>query len=1035
MKQNIIRVNYLLLFALCFLLFIRSFPIFSQPAVTVDKNTFGGMEARHIGPAAMSGRISCLDAVNNDPRILYVGSASGGIWKSINAGTTFKPVFDEYCQSIGAITIDQQRPDTVWAGTGETWVRNSVSVGDGIYRTTDGGKKWEKKGLENTERIAKIIMHPTDPDVIYVAVMGHLWNSNPDRGVYRTTDGGTTWEKILFVDENTGCSDLVMDPDDPDILIAGLWDYRRAPWFFRSGGPGSGLYRSTNGGKDWSKVVKGIPAGTLGRISLAFSPASHRILWALIEAERSGLYRSLDKGESWELLNDDPAMGERPFYFSLIIPDPADSNRIYKPGFSLQVSNDGGKRFSSPFVEGGNVHGDFHPMWIDPSDHEFIYMGTDGGLYISQDKGNTWRFVRNLPISQFYHVSVDHSTPYHVYGGLQDNGSWIGPSRSAGGITNSDWENVGFGDGFNVLVDPKDDHILYWQYQGGNIKRFYRDTREVKDIRPYPAEGSEDLRYNWNTPLVLGPASHALYIGSQYLYRSTDQGDSWEQISPDLTTNDPDKLQQESTGGLTIDNSSAENHCTIYTISESPLDPLLIWAGTDDGNVQVTSDGGTTWENVTTHIQGLPRETWCSTLEAGHFDRQVIYATFDGHRTGDMHPYVYRSTDLGKTWQAIADGNVKGHCYVIREDPLDPDLLFLGTEFGLFISIDRGVTWTRFTGNMPPVPVMDMVIHPTEHDLVIATHGRGIIILDDLTPIRELDPQVLQMEVAFLDSRPYVIRELGSEQSWTGDDEFAGPNPPEAAMITYYLQKRHVFGDMYLEVYDQQGNKIKTLPGTKRKGINRVAMDLRMPPPRVPSSVQLLGQAFTGPLYPLGDYKVVMVKGDKTYEGKFTILYDPDSRHSLADREIRQETIMMAYHLLEEMAFIDKKMLNARDQALQKTSSLPVNSSLKKELTVFVEKLDELRKDFLATRQGSITGERRLREKVSDIYGDVMAYQGRPTESQITRLASLSREVGSFDLHLDQITGKELVNLNKLLTKKQLGEIKILTLEEFQKEK
>jgi photosystem II stability/assembly factor-like uncharacterized protein len=1034
MITQITKDRFFLLFAFCFLLFTDPLRVHGQQAVTVDKNTFGGIEGRHIGPAAMSGRISCLDAVNGDPRIIYVGSASGGIWKSINAGTTFKPVFDEYCQSIGAITIDQQRPDTVWAGTGETWVRNSVSVGDGIYRTTDGGKKWEKKGLENSERIARIIIHPSDPNVIYVAVMGHLWNSNPDRGVYKTTDGGTTWEKILFVDENTGCSDLAMDPDNPEVLIAGMWDYRRAPYFFRSGGPGSGLYRSTNGGKDWLKVEKGLPGGTLGRISLAFSPASHRILWALIEAERSGLYRSVDKGESWELLNNDPLMGERPFYFSLIVPDPADSNRIYKPGFGLAVSNDGGKRFSSPIVEGGNVHGDFHPMWIDPADNNFIYMGTDGGLYISQDKANTWRFVRNLPLSQFYHVSVDNGIPYHVYGGLQDNGSWMGPSLSAGRITNSDWVNIGFGDGFNVLVDPTDDQILYWQYQGGNIKRFYRDTREVKDIKPYPLEGSADLRYNWNTPLVFGPASRALYIGSQYLYRSTDRGDSWNVISPDLTTNNPDKLQQEKTGGLTIDNSSAENHCTIYTIGESPLDPLLIWVGTDDGNVQVTQNGGTSWENVSSKIDGLPSGTWCSSIEAGHFDRNAVYATFDGHRSGDMRPYVYRSADLGKTWQSIAGENVTGHCHVIREDPVDPDLLFLGTEYGFFISIDRGGTWTRFTGKMPPVPVMDMVVHPAENDLVIATHGRGIIILDDLTPIRELDPQVLQTEVAFLDSRPYVIRELGSEQSWTGDDEFTGPNSPEAAMITYYLQKRHVFGDMYLEVYNEKGEKIKTLPGSKRKGINRVAMDLRMPPPRVPSSVQLLGQAFAGPLYPPGDYKVVMVKGDKTYEGKFTILYDPDSRHSLADREIRQETIMKAYRLLEDMAFTDRRMLSLRDQALQKSSTLTGNSSLKKELTAFVKKLDALRKEFLATRQGSITGERRLREKVSDIYGDVMAYQGCPTESQITRLESLSREVNSFDQRLDQITGNDLLNLNTLLTKKQLGEIKLLTLEEFQKE-
>jgi photosystem II stability/assembly factor-like uncharacterized protein len=825
-----------------------------------------------------------------------------------------------------------------------------------------------------------------------------------------------------------------MDPENPDLLLAGMWDYRRSPYFFRSGGKGSGLYRTVDGGTTWTKMENGLPTGTLGRIALAFSPASPNLVWALIESERSGLYRSSDKGQTWELMNNDPGMGERPFYFSFILPDPVDTNRIYKPGFSLRVSNDGGKRFTVPFVEGGNVHGDFHPMWINPENNDFIYMGTDGGLYISEDKANTWRFVRNLPVSQFYHVSVDHQVPYNVYGGLQDNGSWMGPSRSAGGITNSDWKNVGYGDGFNVLADPGDEDLVYWQYQGGQVKRMMLGTREVKDIKPYPEEGTEILRFNWNAPLCLGPASKALYLGAQYLYRSSDRGDSWKKISPDLTTNDPDKLNQELTGGLTIDNSSAENHCTIYTIAESPLDPELVWVGTDDGNVQVTRNGGQTWENVTGNIDGVPPGTWCSCVEPSHHSRSVVYVTFDGHRHGDMASYVFTSRDGGATWQSISSKELKGYCHVIREDPVNPDLLYLGTEFGFFISIDGGSVWVPFTGKVPKVPVMDMVVHPTEHDLVIASHGRGIIILDDLTPLRMLNNELLEQEAAFLDSRPYVIRELGSEQGWTGDDEFAGPNPREAALITYYLKKRHVFGDMYLEIYNPQGEKIKTLPGGKRKGINRVEWELRMKPPQVPSSVQLLGQAFTGPLHPPGEYTVVMKKGDQEYQGKIRVMYDPDSRHTQEDRELRQETIMKAYNLLEQMAFIDAEILDLREQLLRKSDSLEGSKSLKTEILNLSDTLNRLRKDFLATKEGQITGEQRLREKVSDIYGDVMGYQGRPTASQITRLENLSGEVGLYDERIKRIIETDLARINTSLLKNRLTAIQIITREEFEKE-
>ncbi len=1002
----------------------------AQSTTKIDENTFGEIKARQIGPATMSGRIAAIDAVNSDPRILYVGAAGGGVWKSKNAGTTFKPVFDDYIQSIGSITIDQQHPDTVWVGTGEPWVRNTTSVGDGIYRTTDGGEKWEHLGLENTERIVRIIIHPENPDVVYAAAMGHLWNANPDRGVYKTTDGGKSWEKILYVDENTGCSDLAMDLENPDILYAGMWDYRRKPYTFRSGGPGSGLYRSTDGGKSWQKVTKNMPEGELGRIALAVSPADPKIVWALVEAKKSSLLRSNDRGESWQIVNTDPVVGQRPFYFAYMKPDPQDTNRLYKPGFSLSVSDDGGKHFTSPFMGGGNVHSDLHAMYISKKDPEFMYLGTDGGVYLSVDKGNTWKMFRNLPVSQFYRVAIDKQSPYNVYGGLQDNGSWYGPSKSPGGINNSDWVNIGYGDGFNALCDPADNNILYWQYQGGRIKRFYRDTREFKDIKPFRDENTEELRFNWNAPMRFGRKSGALYVGSQYLYRSADRGDSWNRISPDLTTDDPAMQEQEETGGLTIDNSSAENHCTIYAIGESPLDENIIWVGTDDGNLQLTTDGGKTWAKLNQNIPGLPARTWCSYTCPGEFDKGTAFVTFDGHRYGDMKSYVYKTTDYGKTWTPLMDENIEGFCWVIRQDLVNPDLLFLGTEFGLYLSIDGGKTWTRFNGKVPKVSVQEIEIHPTENDLILATHGRGIMIIADLTPIRNLKPDELDQELVFLGSRPFELGYLGGEQRMEGDDEYTGNNPGSELSINYYLKKRHIFGDMNIDIFDASGKLVKTIPAGKRKGINRVGWETSMDPPKVPSSVQLLGEAMMGPTLSPGTYTVKIRKGDDTYEGQVEIVWDPASKHSFADRDLRQEKIMKAYDMLEDLAFIDRQITGIKEQA-DTLEGLSGKKSTKKSLRDLSSQMTGMHEEIVPVKVGMITGEERLRERLADVYGGMMGYGGRPTQSQMERLDLLVESIDDISSRLKTKVDTEVADINKSLEKEGLKPITLLTREEF----
>jgi len=1011
----------------------------AQQKIMITSSTVEAIEARHIGPATMSGRISALDAVGEDPRIIYVGSAGGGVWKSTNGGTKFKAVFDKHNQCIGAVTIDQHHPDTVWVGTGEPWTRNSVSVGDGIYRTIDGGDNWKKMGLENTERIGRIVIHPGNSDVIWVAALGHLWNGNPERGVYKTSDGGNTWEKVFFVDENTGCADIAIDPENPDILYAGMWDFRRKPWTFRSGGPGSGLYKTTDGGDTWNRLTSGLPEGELGRIALTVSPVTPNLVYALIESTESALYRSLDRGESWEKMNTTIPIQERPFYFSYIVADPVDTNRIYKPSFDLNVSDNGGKNFRIAYIAGGNVHSDLHAFWVGKKDNNLLYVGTDGGVYVSRDKGSSWNIMRNLPVSQFYHVSVDMEKPYSVYGGLQDNGSWMGPSEKANGIMNADWISVGMGDGFYMFPDLYDRNIVYWQAQGGMYARYHKNTGEIKFIQPNPDETMDELRFNWNAAVAFSPTRDVMYVGGQYLFQSKDKGDSWKRISPDLTTNDPGKLRQFETGGLTLDNSTAENHCTIFTIEESLVNEKIIWVGTDDGNLQITRDEGTSWTNVTPNVPNLPENTWCSFVYASSFDEGTAYVTFDGHRTGDVTPYLYKTTDAGKTWKSLVDENINGYCHTVHQDLVNPDLVFLGTEFGLFVSFDDGTKWTQMKGNIPNVSVRDMVIHPREQDLVLATHGRGILIVDDITPLRQINQDLLQKDAVFLTAQSFVIKPIEIGQAFPGDDEFIGRNPPDVAMpasatIAYYLKRRHVFGDMYLEIYDPDGNLVNEIPAGKRKGINRVQWSIMQKPPKVPSSPSLAQFALFGPYYDPGEYRVKLVKEEESYEGTIVLKYDEDSPHSLADRQLSQEVVKKGYKLLEDLAYVDRKATYVVEKARELAASDQFNKSIKRELNDFTNTLEGLHKQMVATKMGGITGEEKLREKITMLYATSILYQGKPSPSLIDGLEFYSGEVTRMDQEVEALLQTDLVKLNAKLEKAGLLPIQPLTREQYVKE-
>ncbi len=979
----------------------------------VSEATLGDITGRNIGPARMSGRITCIDAVNSDPSTVWVGAANGGVWKSINKGTTFKPLFEDHPQSIGTIAIDQNHPDTVWVGTGEVWTRNSVSVGTGIYKTTNGGEKWQHMGLPASERIGRILIDPADPDIVWAAVTGALWGDSEERGVYKTIDGGKTWTRVLYVNPSTGCSDMAMDPGDPSTVYAAMWDFRRQAHTFRSGGPGSGLYRSNDGGATWSKIHKGLPEGTLGRIALAVSPVKPHHLYAVVEAKESALYRSSDRGSSWEKMSNQYMMSDRPFYYSLLVADPSEADRIYKPGTMLWVSTDGGKVFQSPSVTGGSYHSDTHALWINPADNSFMYMGTDGGVYISEDRGNSWRFVPSLPLSQFYHVSVDDKSPYNVYGGLQDNGSWMGPSKKPGGITNADWKNVGYGDGFYTYVDKTDPDIIYSQYQGGRINRINIKTGESKYIKPFPAEGTEEFRFNWNTPSVFGKKSGWLYVGAQYLFRSKDKGDSFERISPDLTTNDPERQQQEKSGGLTIDNSTAENNTTIFTISESPLDENIIWVGTDDGNIHVTADGGRSWTKLNDAVPGLPPLAYISYIDADNFDKNGAWVTVDAHRNGDMKPYVYHTGDLGKTWTALATGDIKGFCHVVKQDPVNHDLVFLGTEMGLYVSNDRGKTWVRMKNKIPQTGIYDIAFQTREHDLVLATHGRGIIIIDDLTPLRNFTPAVAEQDFAFLPVRPYYFPSGIGTQDFPGDAEFVGSNPSSSATICYYLPRRHVFGEMYIELYDAEGNFLKKLPAGNRKGINIVRVATSMDPPKVPKSPNILGEAAFGPDYPAGKYTVKLVKGNETYTTDLVLNDSPDWKHSAADRKLQRETLMRAYDLLEELAAVDQKILDARD-VLKNSESTARGSALKK-IKSLIAVCEEMHEKISATQsgEGGITGQVRLRENIAEIYGAVAGYPGKPADLQIKALDNYARQVKDFEARIDLLLKKDIPGLTR----------------------
>jgi photosystem II stability/assembly factor-like uncharacterized protein len=1058
---------------------------FSTPVLAeLDAGLLAGMSARSIGPAAVSGRITAIDAVAGNPNHIVIGAATGGVWISENGGLTWNPVFDEQpVASIGAVAINQDNPDVIWVGSGEGNVRNSTSIGSGMFKSVDGGKTWERAGLERTERINRIALHPSNPDIAYAAALGTLWGENTDRGIFKTTDGGETWEKILYTDSKTGGTDVKLDPFNPDKVYASMWQHRRWPYYFKSGGPGSGMYISWDSGRNWKRKTEedGLPSGELGRITFAPSPAEHNRVYALVEAEKSAMVRSDDGGKSWVKTNENHDIAVRPFYYTEVAADPENPERVYNIYNRLAASIDGGKTFQENQVvdccaPGNFIHIDNHAFWINPNDARHLILGNDGGIAISRDRGETWRFVRNLPLSQFYHIAVDNDDPYHIYGGLQDNGSWRGPSevRENAGIRNLHWQEVGFGDGFDTLPDPENSRRGYVMSQGGYLSAWNLDTGEQRLIRPAPPTPGTDLRFNWSAAIAQDPFDPAtIYYGSQFVHKSTDRGKTWTVISGDLTSNNPEWQTFRESGGLTPDVTAAENYTTIVSIALSPLEAGTIWVGTDDGRVHLTRDGGENWNRIDSRAKGVPENSWVPMIAPSPHEAGTAFIVFDNHRRSDMQPYVYRVKDYGSDWESLATADISGYALSILQDHGDPELLFLGTEFGLYISTNGGVDWTKFTAGVPTVSVMDMAIQQREDDLVLGTHGRSIYVLDDYGALRGLDHADFSRRLAILDTtagQQYDANPTPSTR-FTGSGEFRAENEPYGVMITFMasgddlphpdaelerersIRKRsaETAGDekengksprVELTVRDAGGELIRKRTIDVHQGVNRIVWGMErdgVRPMPGPAAAETEDGLPGGPEVPPGTYQVTLSlalnEGDPvTSSSEVIVLPDPRSPFSAQSRLENYQAMLELMDLRETAVTAVERIVGA--QADIATAQTLIGQKLKpgeeedETLKALGEQAGEVRK-------GLDDLEKRLRtppetkgivyddDKVSNQIGLAMYYVGSsvdaPTPTARIYVDQARRALDEAVKAVDDFMNSELDAFSRALSEAGIG--------------
>ena len=941
-----------------------------------------GMSLRNIGPAGMSGRVTAIDVDLSNPEIIYIGTASGGVWRSESGGIKWEPIFDEVpVQSIGSLAINQKNPDEIWVGTGEGNPRNSQNSGEGIYKSIDGGKTWKLMGLEKTRVIHRILIHKDNPDIVYVGAQGSAWGDSKERGVFKTTNGGKTWKKVLFVNKGTGIGDLVIDPTNPNKLIAAMWEFRRKPWTFSSGGENSGLYITYNGGENWKELTseEGLPKGNLGRIGLAFAPSKPNIVYALIEAKTNGLYKSTDGGNKWKLVSE-KNIGNRPFYYADIFVDTGNENRIWNLWTYVSKSEDGGKTFETILDYGKGVHPDHHAWWQHPTDPNYIIEGNDGGVNISRDNGVNWRFIENLPLAQFYHINYDMDIPYNVMGGMQDNGSWVGPSSvwKAGGIRNADWQEVMFGDGFDLMLRRDNNRYGWAMSQGGNMGYFDRETGKTVSAKPVHPDGVE-LRFNWNAALAQNPFEDCgLYFGSQFVHRSMDCGKSWEIISPDLTTNDTMKIRESlETGGLTLDVTRAENHTTILAIAPSPINKDIIWAGTDDGNLQLTQDGGKNWTNLNNRLTGAPVNSWIPYIEVSQKNEGEAFIIVNNYRRDDWKPYVYHTTNFGQTFKRIVNKNqVSGFALCIVQDPVESNLLFLGTDRGLYFSIDKGTTWNKFE-NFPSVSTKDLKIHPRDHDLIIGTFGRAAWIMDDIRPLRTLaktNGKLFDEPFNVIAASDGYLAEYASVNGvrFTADGHFRGDNKYASAIFSVWVKQKKTEGKgegdhkgtpqrkgkkkksttppiekakvkkapknkkAKIHILNTAGDTLRTFSRKLKPGINRIGWSMNRDGIRFPSwrnSKPTDDPSGNGPSVLPGTYNAVFIYGD--YKDSTMVTVKPDPRIEMTTAQfLAQEKAVTDFYSMVEKASEGFERLKEAKKIVGLVNSQMINApdSLKKEI-------------------------------------------------------------------------------------------------------
>ena len=1022
----------------------------SRSAGGLEAAMLSGLEWRGVGPALMSGRVSdvAVATTAGAPDAIYVGAASGGLFRSTNQGISWEPLFDgmEGLISVGDVAVAPSNRNLVWVGTGEPNNRQSSAWGEGVYRSLDGGRSWEHMGLRDTRHIGRIVIHPADPDIVYVAAAGHLWGPNEERGVFRTTDGGRTWEKVLYVDENTGAIDLAMDPRDPQTLFAAMYQRQRRVWGFSGGGPGSGLYRSVDGGATWRELTDGLPQDEMGRIGIDIFQGDSRIVYAIVEAdpgptprgatysvppptlrtEKGGVFRSVDRGETWEQMS---SFNPRPPYFSQIRVDPNDPDRVYVLGVSfVHISDDGGRTFRGSNSGDASIHPDHHALWIDPRDPRHLIDGNDGGVAVSWDRGETWRFIDNLPLGQFYGIAVDMQDPYHICGGLQDNGSWCVPSatRYADGITNFDVYNVGGSDGYQTLIDPLDPTKMFLVSWEGWLTWLDTVSGASQYVTPAPRDRAHaergGYRWDWNTPIRLSRHDPTtLYMGYDVLLKSTDRGRTWAEISPDLTTGtDRDTLElmgrrvaAETLGQI----DGVIFYSSLTAISESPLDPNVLYTGSDDGEVRLTRDGGAHWASLRDGISGLPPFTPVSHLAASHHLEGRVYATFDGHELDDYRPYVFASDDFGETWRSLSATLPETSVNVIREHPRQPGLLFLGHETGVHTSIDGGETWLSLKLNMPSVPVDDLIIHPRDNDLVAGTHGRSIWILDDIGPLEAITPGVLASEAYMFPLRPARLHIPRAREGQFGDDHFVASNPAFGARITYHLGRAYQ-EDVEITISDAAGNVVRTLSGPARRGLNRLMWDLRIEPPYVPTEAD--GAEPRGPVVLPGEYSVDLAlpqDGDGDDDGQrpnltelLIVEGDPLVPVSAGERQERQDALLDVYELQKALATSRAAVNALSEQIGQLEDHLDARAEARgvgqqpQDARELVEQLAEK----VSRVQREVEHQTRAVQDWRGLVDSIERYAGAPTAGQVRRLDWTFEGVTRIVEELNRILEAEL---------------------------